>query len=189
MNDLMALKSLENGMTPYEQVKIGHMQSKRPSGAATAGLVLGSVGAALAIGAWIFGPIVANNKANQAREAARGAKDIANAQFNGLTALMANNNANTNATLDRLINTVSAERNERIAGDLNITTTISDTLSGQQASNLTAQQQAELAASQVATQQVMTGLMTGRYSENPQRVALYQDARPCACPNSCGCNN
>ena len=29
------------GFTPYEQVKIGHMQSKRASGTAIAGLVVG----------------------------------------------------------------------------------------------------------------------------------------------------
>jgi hypothetical protein len=172
MNDLMALKSLENGMSPYEQFKVGNMQSRRPSGTATAGLVLGSVGAALAIGAWIFGPIISNNKAN-------GIKDLANARYDA-----------TRDTLNQIAGLLAAERNERIAGDVNITTTINDTLSGTQQGQLTAQQQAELAASQVATQQVMTGLMTGRYSENPQRVALYQDARPCACPASnCGCCN
>ena len=53
MNDLLALKSMGEGMSPYETFKVGHMQSKRPSGAATAGLVLGSVGTALAVGAWI----------------------------------------------------------------------------------------------------------------------------------------
>lgn len=190
MNDIMALKSLESGgMSPYEQVKVGYMQSKRPSGTATAGLVLGSVGTALAVGAWIFAPIFAKARAAQAREAANAAKDVANANFNGLVNLIAANNNNTNETLNRLINTVSAERNERIAGDLNITTTISDTLSGTQQGQLTAQQQAELAASQVATQQVMTGLMTGQYSQNPSRVVLVRGQRECECPASgCGCN-
>lgn len=181
MNDLMALKSLENGMSPYEQFKTQHMQAKsHTSGIGVAGLVLGTVGTAAAIGAWIFGPTYANAKSNQAKEAAYSAKELANVQI-----------AASQRQLDQLTNLFAAERAERLQGDLNITQTITDTISGQQSSQLTATQQAELAASQVATQQVMTGLMTGRYSENPQRVALYQDARPCPCPASncgCGCN-
>ena len=56
---------------------------------------------------------------------------------------------------------------------------------------LTAQQQAELAASQ-ATQQVMTqtysDFVTGRASLNPTPVSLYSSPQPCACPASgCGC--
>ena len=183
MQDLMALKSMggEGGMTPYEQVKVGYMQNKHhTSGIGVAGLVLGTVGTAAAIGAWIFGPMYGNAKASQAREAAIAAKEQA-AILNG----------NTQRQLDQLINLFAAERQERISGDQTITQTITDTVSGSQQGALTAMQQAELAASQVATQQVMTGLMTGRYSENPQRVALYQDAKPCPCPAGgcgCGCN-
>ena len=74
LNDLMALKSLDGGMTPYEQMKISHMEGKRPNGAATTGIVLGSVGTALAIGAWIFGPIFAKARAAEARQAAAATK-------------------------------------------------------------------------------------------------------------------
>ena len=63
-----------HGLTPYESFKVSSMASRRPSGAAIAGLVLGSVGTAAAIGAWVFGPIVANAKTN-------GVRDLANAQF------------------------------------------------------------------------------------------------------------
>ena len=85
-------------------------------------------------------------------------------------------------------NEVAAERGERIAGDINLTATINDSVSGQQSGQLTAMQQAELNAQQLATQSVMTGLMTGKYSENPQKVALYRDATPCGCPaTGCGC--
>ena len=181
MNDLMALKSMENGFSPYEQVKVNYLQNKnRASGVGIAGLVTGVAGVVAAVGVGLW----ASAKANQAREAVRGAREVAAAENAGTAALL-------NRMANQYDNYLTAERNERIAGDLNITTTISDTLSGQQASNLTAQQQAELAASQVATQQVMTGLMTGRYSENPQRVTLWQDARACNCPSSncgCGCN-
>lgn len=180
LKDLLELKALEGngGMSPYEQVKLDHMTAKsHTSGIGVAGLVLGTVGTAVAIGVGIFAPLYGNAKANQAKEVAIAAKELAAMQ----------NNA-TQRQLDQLTNLFAAERQERINGDITLNATINDTVSGQQASTLTAQQQAELAASQVATQTVMTGLMTGRYSENPQRVALYQDARPCACPASgCGC--
>lgn len=180
MNDLMALKSMGgDSLTPYEQVKLDYMQSRHhTSGIGVAGLVLGTVGTAAAIGAWIFAPLYGNAKANQAKEAAQSAKDVAMAYISGI-----------DKRLDNIGQLLEAEVTRRISGDQTITQTITDTISGQQSSQLTANQQAELAASQVATQQVMTGLMTGRYSENPQRVALYRDATPCPCPaGGCGCN-
>lgn len=175
-NDLMALKSM--GMTPYEQFKTQHMQTKgHTSGVAITGLVTGIVGTVAGVTAWIFAPLYGNAKANQAKEAANAAKEIAAIQ-----------NGATQRQLDQLTSLFAAERQERINGDINLTATINDSVSGSQQGQLTATQQAELAASQVATQTVMTGLMTGRYSENPQRVALYRDATPCACPASgCGC--
>lgn len=178
MNDLLALKEMNSNMSPYEQFKVGNMQQRsHTSGIGVTGLVLGTVGTALAVGAWIFGPIYGNSKAAQAREAARSAKETAS--------ILA---ANNQRQLDQLTSLFAAERQERISGDVTLNQTITDTVSGSQQGQLTAQQQAELAASQVATQQVMTGLMTGRYSENPQRVALYRDATPCPCPASgCGC--
>ena len=165
----MALRSLESGMSPFEQVKVANMQTRsHTSGVGVAGLVLGCVGTAAGIGAWIFAPLYANAKANQAKEAA---------------------NANQRQ-LDQLTALLAAERNERISGDVTLNQTITDTVSGQQASTLTAQQQAELAASQ-ATQQVMTqtysDFVTGRASLNPTPVSLYSAPQPCACPG-CGCN-
>ena len=182
MNDYLSMKALENnGLSPYEQYKVGYMQSKHhTSGVAIAGLVLGTVGTAIGVGSWIFSPLYGNAKANQAKEAAYAARELANAQIGA-----------TQRQLDQLTTLLASERSERLQGDYTISQTITDTVSGSQQGQLTAMQQAELAASQVATQQVMTGLMTGRYSENPQRVALYQDAKPCACPASgcgCGCN-
>lgn len=175
LNDLMTLRSLESGMSPYEQFKTQHLQAKsHTSGIAVTGLVTGIVGTVAGVTAWIFAPLYGNAKANQAREAAQAAKDTAT--------ILAGNNQRQ---LDQLTNLFAAERQERINGDITLNATINDTVSGSQQGQLTATQQAELTASQ----QVMTGLMTGRYSENPQRVALYQDARPCACPASgCGCN-
>ena len=162
MNDFATFKMMENGFSPYEQVKIGYMQNKKASGTAIAGLAVGIGAGVAAIGGWLW-----------AGSQAKAAKDLAIAKNDGLRDLVST-----------LATTVAAERGERIAGDLNITTTISDTLSGQQSGTLTATQQAELSQAQ----QLMFGLSTGEYSRNPQKVAIYQDARPCACPCSCGCN-
>ena len=166
--DFLETKALlggeNHGLTQYEQIKVGRM-NQRAGGTAIAGLVVG-VGAAVAsigVAAW------ATAKASEARR-------VASAE-----------NAGTAALLGRLAQQLDAEHTERVAGDVTLNQTITDTVSGSQQGSLTAQQQAELAASQT----VMTGLMTGRYRENPQRVAVYQDARPCACPASgcgCGCN-
>lgn len=48
-----------NAMTPYEEFMTANTLSRKPNGASVAALVLGSVGTAAAIGAWIFGPIIA----------------------------------------------------------------------------------------------------------------------------------
>ena len=157
-NDLAMLHSM--GFSPYEQVKIGYMQEKsNKSGLGIAGLTVG-VGAgvlALGMGAW-------------AASRAQNAKDVAIAKNDGLRDLVAT-----------LANTVAAERNERIDGDRTLSISINDTVSGQQQGNLTASQQAV----QTAEQTVLTGLMTGQYSENPQKVMLYSAPQPCGCPCSC----
>ena len=172
LNDYLSIKAMEkNGLSPYEQYKVGHMQAKsHTSGIGVAGLVLGTVGTAVGIGAWIFGPTYANAKSNQAKEVAIAAKELANVQIGA-----------TQRQLDQLTGLFAAERSERINGDLNITNTINDTVSGSQQGSLTQSQQ--------LSNELTFGLMTGRYSENPQRVAIYQDAKPCPCPaGGCGCN-
>lgn len=163
-----------NGMmTPYEQIKVGYMQQRNhTSGVAVTGLVTGIVGTVAGLTAWIFAPLYANAKSKEAKEAANSAKELASVQI-----------AASQRQLDQLTTLFAAERNERIAGDLNITTTINDSVQGSQSGTLTATQQAELSQAQ----QLMFGLSTGEYSKNPQRVAIYQDAKPCSCPcNGCG---
>jgi hypothetical protein len=194
INDLTTLKALSNGgsLTPYENFMMGYKQQKaHTSGVGVAGLVLGTVGTAAAVGAWIFAPLYASAKSSQAKEVARGAKEVAAAQYGAMLQLMNQQNANTNATLDRLIATVAAERAERIAGDVTLTNTVNDSVSGSQQGTLTAQQAAELAASQ-ATQQVMTqtfaDAITGRSSLNATPVQIYSAPQPCGCPG-CGCGN
>ena len=182
MNDLMALRGMDSkeGMTPYEQFDVARQQAKKPSGVAIAGLTVASVGAAAAIGAWIFGPLYGNAKAGQAKEAAQAAKEQAALQYQAALNLLNQQSANTNATLDRVIRGLERETDARTSGDLNITTTINDTLSGQQSGQLTASQIAQ----QEQAQQLQLGLMTGKYSENPQKVMLYSAPQPCGCP--CG---
>ena len=179
-NDLMMLKSMDNSLSPYESFKTNYLQNKnRTSGVGIAGLVTGVAGVVAAVGVGLW----ASAKANQAREAAHTAKEVAAAQ-----------NAGTAALLNRLAtqydNYMAVERQERIAGDLNITTTISDTLSGQQSSALTAQQASELSAINTATNNLFNQAIMGNLSENPQKVVLVSGQRECGCPatNGCGFN-
>lgn len=159
-----------NGLSPFESFMISEKQSRRPSGAAVAGLVLGSVGAAAAIGAWVFGPVVANNRSR------------------GIEKLVEVTNNNTQSTLDRVINALAAERSERVAQGVTLTQTVTDTVSGQQASTLTAQQASELSAVNSVMQQTFSDAVTGRSSLNPTPVNIYSAPQPCNCPG-CGCGN
>ena len=182
MNDLLALKTMDSKdghMTPYEQYMMSYKQQKaHTSGIGVAGLVLGTVGTAAAIGAWVFAPMYGNAKASQAREAAIAAKEQAN--------LLA---ASNQRQLDQLTNLFAAERQERIAGDVNLTNTVNDTVSGSQQGTLTAQQAAELSAVNSVMQQTYSDFVTGRASLNPTPVSLYSSPQPCGCPaTGCGCN-
>ena len=158
------------GLSPYETVMINEKTSRRASGTAIAGLVLGSVGTAIAVGSWIFGPVIANNRS-------RGVEMLANAQYQA-----------TNNQLGLLTNLLAAERNERVAQGTTISQTITDTISGQQTSQLTAQQAAELSSIQSLQQTLLTDAVTGRSSLNPTPVSIYSAPSPCGCPG-CGCGN
>lgn len=166
-------------MTPYEQFKIGHMQAKgHTSGIAVTGLVTGIVGTVAGVTAWIFAPLYGNAKAREAKEAAYAAKEIANVQI-----------AASQRQLDQLTSLLASERSERLQGDYTISQTITDTVSGQQASNLSAQQAAELSAVNSVMQQTYSDFVTGRASLNPTPVSLYSAPQPCGCPaTGCGCN-
>ena len=180
MNDLMMLRGMDSkeGLSPYEQVKVGYMQNRNhTSGIGVAGLVLGTVGTAVGVGAWLFGGMYGNAKANQAKEVAIAAKEIATLQ-----------NGATQRQLDQLTNLFAAERAERINGDQTITQTITDTVSGSQQGTLTAQQAAELSAVNSVMTKTYEDFVTGRASLNPTPVSLYSAPQPCACPASgCGC--
>ena len=154
------------GLSPYESWKISYGSAKRPSGAAIAGLVLGSVGTAAAIGAWVFGPVVANNRS-------RGVEMLANAQFN----------ANNQQQINLLANLLSTERSERVAQGTTISQSITDSISGTQSSQLTAQQAAELSSIQSLQQTLLNDAVTGRSSLNPTPVTIYSAPAPCGCPS------
>jgi hypothetical protein len=174
IKNLLFLMETNGMMTPFEQFKVANMQARNhTSGIAVTGLVTGIVGTVAGVTAWIFAPLYGNAKANQAREAAQAAKEQAS--------LLA---ASNQRQLDQLTNLFAAERSERIEGDKTLSISINDTVSGQQSGQLTATQQAELSQAQ----QLMFGLSTGEYSKNPQRVAIYQDAKACPCPCS-GCSD
>ena len=180
MNELMMLRGMDSkeGLSPYEQYKVGYMQQKNhTSGIGVAGLVLGTVGTAVGVGAWLFGGMYGNAKANQAKEVALAAKEIAALQ-----------NGATQRQLDQLTNLFAAERQERIVGDQTITRTVNDTVSGSQQGTLSAQQAAELSAVNSVMTQTYSDFVTGRASLNPTPVSLYSAPQPCACPASgCGC--
>ena len=179
MNDLMMLRGMDSkeGLSPYEQVKLDHMTAKNhTSGIGVAGLVLGTVGTAVGVGAWLFGGMYGNAKANQAKEVAISAKELANVQI-----------AASQRQLDQLTSLFAAERAERIAGDVTLTNTVNDSVSGSQQSALTAQQAAELSAVNSVMQQTYSDFVTGRASLNPTPVSLYAAPQPCNCPG-CGCN-
>lgn len=155
------------GLTPYENMKLNEMASRRPNGAAVTGIVLGSVGLAAAIGSWIFAPIFSSAKSN-------GVKDLANAQF-----------AANNAQISAIAGLLNTERAERVAQGVTMSQTITDTVSGSQQGTLTAQQAAELSSIQNVMQQTYSDFVTGRASLNPTPVSVYAAPQPCGCPG-CG---
>lgn len=151
------------GLTPYESFKIADMSSKRPSGGTVTAIVLGGIGTALGIGAWIFGPVISGQRAK------------------GIERQIDLNNANTNYTLNRLATLLDQERGERVAQGTTISQSITDSISGSQSSTLTAQQAAELSSIQSVQQNLLNQAVLGNLSQAPQKVAIYQDATPCGC--------
>ena len=160
-------EEMHNGLSAYESFMMNEKLSRRPSGTAVTGVVLGSIGAALGVGAWIFAPIFSNAKAN-------GIKDLANAQFNA-----------NNAQISALANLLGTERAERVAQGVTMSQTINDTVSGSQQGTLTAQQAAELSAVNSVMSQTYSDFVTGRASLNPTPVSIYSAPSPCGCPGSC----
>ena len=177
MQDLMALKSMgsENGLTPYEQYKVGFMQSKKPSGVAIAGLTVASVAAVAGVTAWIFGGMQANAKGKEAKEAAQAAKELAMAYYTGI-----------DKRIDNIGALLESEVTRRINGDQTITQTITDTISGQQSAAQSQATTVENSAYATAMNQIVSDRLTGRSSLDAQPVQIYSAPQPCGCPG-CGC--
>ena len=169
LQDFANMKSLlgDRGtdMTSYEHFMMSEKTAKRPSGTAIAGLVLGSVGTAAAIGAWIFAPLYASSKAK------------------GNTELIRANQAHSQQMETLLANNILNERTERVNYIQNQNPSLKDYITVQQ----TGSQATNANASALATAEasVLAGLMTGQYQQCPQKVSLYSAPQPCGCP---GCN-
>ena len=149
------------GMTPYEQFMIAEKTSHhRTSGTAIAGLVLGTVGTAIAAVGCVVMPMYTNARVKAAEAKTEG----------------------TSALLNQMAQLLAAERQERVQGDINLTATINDSVSGSQQGQLSASQ----VATNEATAQIVAGVMTGEYSKAPQKVELTTPAQPFQC--GCGCN-
>lgn len=162
----MSEEMMSNGVTPYEAFKMAEMSQRGKHGAVgITGLVLGAVG----LGTGVIGMVYAHSQAKKAQE-------VASAQNNG-----------TKALLDQMATLLAEERRERVNGDITLTATINDSVSGQQSGTIA--NQIENSAMAQATAQVMGGLMTGEYQASPKRVSLWQEG-PCKCPSSgCNCND
>ena len=164
-NEMMAYR----GLTPYESMKIAHMQSKgRASGVGIAGLVLGCVGTVAGVTAWIFAPSYTNAKAKEAAQAAQAAKEIAAVRSEA-----------TQRQIDQMLSLYAAERQERIAGDINLTNTVNDSVSGSQ------QGTQSTSVMQSVEQNLLQQALLGNLSENPTKVQMYSAPQPCGCPCSC----
>ena len=175
MQDLMALKSMGGKeMTPYEQYMVSHKESKKPSGVAIAGLTVASVAAAAGVTAWIFGGMQASAKGKEAKEAAQSAKELAMAYYTGV-----------DKRLDNIGALLESEVNRRIQGDVNITQSVADTISGQQSTSQATS--VENSAMATAYNQIISDRLTGRSSLDAQPVCIYSAPQPCGCPG-CGCN-
>lgn len=165
MKDYLEMKALEkDGFTPYEQVKLDHMSSKRASGTSIGALCVG-IGAV--VGAAGFG-MYAVAKASEARRTAA-------AENAGTAALL-------KQATEFMTNYMKEERQERKAENVTLSQTITDTISGQQQGSQSQSQ----TVTQDVVQQVMTGLMTGQYSQNPIKVVRVSGQRECPCDNNCG---
>lgn len=204
MNDLMAIRGVDRydddrrygygynhgygSMSPYEQMKVSHMAAKRPSGVAVAGLTVGAVAAAASIGAWIFGGMQASAKAKEAAQIGIAAKEQAAMQFQASTKLLDTVRDDTQRTIDRILANVDTERRERIQGDVNITQSVSDTITGQQSAAQNQSTSVENSATATAYNQIISDRLTGRSSLDAQPVCIYSSPKPCDCPG-CGCGN
>lgn len=185
LNDLMALRSMggKSELTPYEQVKLDYMAAKRPSNVAITGIVFGGAAIVGVAASMLLG----NAKSKEAKEAAYAAEKVANAQYNAALQLIAQGNANTKDNIDRIIVGLQRETDARERGDVTISQSVSDTITGQQSAAQTQATSVENSAMATAYNQIISDRLTGRSSLDAQPVCIYSAPQPCSCPG-CGCN-
>mgnify|MGYP005947578945 CR=1 FL=1 len=163
--DIMAMKAMSEGtdMSSYEHFKIANDSAKRPSGTSIAAITIGSAALLTGIGAWIFGPVMANN----ARKCAE-------------------------REVDRLAAFGLAERQERIGHQNIIQRTVIDVAAGASAgagAGALANAAATAAAMQNAGNPFSTfgGSVNGLPTGGTIPVSLWQAPTQCCCPTPCGC--
>lgn len=155
----MAEEMNHMGMTPYEILKSSKLTS-RPSGTAIGGLVVGVGAAVIGAAGWVY----AHAQAKRAQEVAAAKNDATQKQLELLTSLL------------------TAERNERIAGDRTLSISINDTVSGQQQ---TTQSQSTV---QSVEQSLFKDAVMGNLRQAPVEVVRVSGQRQCGCDDGCGCN-
>lgn len=149
-----------SGMTPYEMVKVAHMSNRGDRAVGIVGLVIAGVGAVAGVTGWVY----ANSQAKRAQEVAAAKNDATQKQLELLTSLL------------------SAERNERIAGDRTLSISINDTVSGQQQ---TTQSQSTV---QNVEQSLFKDAVMGNLRQTPVEVVRVSGQRQCGCDDGCGCS-
>lgn len=160
-----AIGSNNGGLSQYEQIKVNEMHSKHASGTAIAGLCvsIGAAVAAVAAGAW------AGAKAKEAKELSKAYSDGIDKRLDNIGALL------------------ESEVNRRIQGDINITQSVADTISGQQSGSQNQSTSVENSAMATAYNQIISDRLTGRSSLDAQPICIYSAPQPCGCPGGCGC--
>lgn len=151
-----------NGLSQYEQFKINAMHSRRASGTAIGALAVGvgAAVAAIAAGAW------AGAKAKEAKEVSKAYTEGIDKRLDNIGALL------------------ESEVNRRIQGDISITQSVADTISGQQSTSQNTS--VENSAMATAYNQIISDRLTGRSSLDAQPVCIYSAPSPCGCPGGCG---
>lgn len=167
--ELMTLQAFGNGrksdMSSFENFMVADKTSKRPSGTAIAGLVVGGGALLVGIGAWIFGPIYAAGRVGATEK------------------LIESHNAHTREMQTLLATTLAAERNERIGYQNSNSPSVKEYISVSQQGTQQASATSSALAQAEAT--LLAGALTGQVQQCPQKVSLYSAPQPCPCPGSC----
>ena len=156
----MAEEMNHMGMTPYETIKVANMSNRGDKAVGIVGIILAGVGTVVGAAGWIY----ANGQAKRAQEVAAAKNDATQKQLEMLTGLL------------------TAERDERIAGDRTLSISINDSVSGQQQAT---QSQSTV---QSVEQSLFKDAVMGNLRQAPVEVVRVSGQRQCNCDDGCGCN-